>query len=213
MAEPLTVDTANITVDSTDFTADQTLYADDQLPVGPILSSLDTAKSMLRDCYWWRRILSEDSPWDDATAAAHIHFDELPAPTPGPNHSRSQLNALRPFAILWHDLAGGLRLRSDTGGNCCAVITGRVIVRLELGVPANIASDTDAVARWFMRAVGRILKSNDPNKPGLWELSGRAGYLPITEIDVSGYVRTDSKERRELGDAIQIELQIDWGGG
>jgi hypothetical protein len=76
---------------------------------GDMLAALTAARNQLRDCYWWRRLANPAAPWDEATAQSRIHYDELPPPSPGPDHSLSELTALRPFAIMWPDLSGGFR--------------------------------------------------------------------------------------------------------
>lgn len=178
---------------------------------GPILDALNAARTMLSDCYWWRRIASEDSPWDQATALAHIHFDGLPPAEPGPDHSLTQLTSLRPFVIMWTDQAGGLRIRNETAGYCCNVPSGVIIAQFELPVPPSIAADPTAVAQDISRKIGRIMRSCDADQPGLFELAGKSGYLPLTEIQLFGYVRTDAKSAEDVGDVVVAELQLNWG--
>lgn len=178
---------------------------------GPVLDALNAARRMLADCYWWRRIADADSPWDQATALAHIHFDGLPPADPGPNHSLAQMTALRPFAIMWTDITGGLRIRNATAGYTCNVPSGRIIAQIELPVPTAIASDPTAVADDISRKIGLILRTGDSDQPGLFELAGRSGYLPLTEVELFGYARTDAKAAEDLGDIVFAELQISWG--
>ncbi|QDV22922.1 hypothetical protein [Aureliella helgolandensis] len=178
---------------------------------GPLLRSVRAARRMLRDCHQWQRLVSADTPWDEVTAEAHIHFDGLPPPDPGPDHSRSELEALRPFALVWADQAGGLRLRSESAGNCCPIHSGAIVVQIELPVLAGLANDPTLLAEDIMRKLGRIVRTGDAAEPGLFELSGLAGYLPLTEIQFTGYVRTDTKSAVEIGDAVVAEMRIAWG--
>lgn len=178
---------------------------------GPLLASLNAAKAMLRDCYYWRRLADPDNPWDETTAAEHIHFDGLPPADPGPDHSLSELNALRPFALIWAEQSGGLRLRSATAGNCCPLPSGVIVVQLEIPVPDALADDPTALAQDLAQKLGRIMRTADPAEPGMFELSGLSGYLPLNEIQLFGYVRSDTKAAAELGDFVVAELQLTWG--
>ncbi len=178
---------------------------------GDLLAVLNAARLMLRDCYWWRRLADENSPWDDATALAHIHLDELPPPNPGPDHSLEQLAAFRPFAILWADVATGFRWRADSGDYCCSLVSGTVVIQLELPVPELLAGDPTALAIDLHRKLGRIMRTSDPAEPGLLDLSGKPGYLPITDAKITGYIRTDDKARIDIGDAVTCEIELKWG--
>lgn len=178
---------------------------------GPILDALSAARAMLRDCYWWRRLANPDSPWDQATAQSHIHFDGLPPATPGPNHSRAQLTQLRPFALMWTEQAAGFRMRNETAGFCCPKASGVIVVQIELSVPTALAANPHALAEDVSRKLGLIVRTNNAQQPGLFELSGRSGYLPVNEVMLYGYVRSDGKARVDVGDCVVAELQMNWG--
>lgn len=178
---------------------------------GPVLVPMAAARQMLADCYYWRRLADPEDPWDDSTALAHVHYDGLPAPVSGPDHSLQELNDYRPFALLWTDQAGGLRVRATSAGFCCTKPSGVIVVQLELPVPEDLAANPSAVAEYLSRQIGRIIQSHDAAKPGLFELAGRAGYLPLNEVLLFGYVRTDDKSVRDIGDVAVAELQLSWG--
>lgn len=178
---------------------------------GDLLPALIAARDMLRDAYWWRRLADPNAAWDQATAQAHIYFDELPHASPGPDHSLAELQLLRPFAIIWADISGGSRWESQTGDFCCAITSGVIVIQLELAVPAEIANDSHAVAVDINRKLGRILRTCDANEPGLLDLSGRPGYLPITAAKISGTIRTDRKAVIEIGDCVSAEIELTWG--
>lgn len=182
---------------------------------GDIIACLNAARYQLRDSYWWRRTLNPNSPWDDATALAHIHLDELPASTTGPDHSLAELVALRPFALMWADISNGFSWTSGSGDFCCANIAGQIILQLELPIPTNIANDPQAVAVWVNTALGRIIRTDDEAQPGILDLSAKIGpdgpYLPITAAKLTGYIRSEVKDRYDLGDFIRAELELTWG--
>lgn len=174
----------------------------------PLLAALNAVKNQLRDCYYWRS-LAGVTPWTEAEAAARIHFDELPPPA-GDDFTAEEMQSLRPFALVWLDLAGGVRLRSETGGNCCWIPSGSAIVQIELPVPEDLADDPPALAVDLHTKLGRIIRTGDETKPGLCDLSGLPGYLPIKDMVFRGYIRTDVKAATELGDAVKCELEIMW---
>lgn len=178
---------------------------------GPVLDALNAARAMLRDCHWWRRVANPDSPWSQATAEAHIHFDGLPPPVPGPDHSLAQLTQLRPFALMWTEQSAGFRLRNETAGYCCAIPSGMIVVQIEMPVPTAMVNNPTTLAQHLSRLLGLIMRTGNAEQPGLFELSGRAGYLPLTEIQLIGYARTDAKTARDIGDVIVAELQLNWG--
>ena len=123
---------------------------------GDLIACLNAARYQLRDTYWWRRTLNPNSPWNDDTALAHIHLDELPAPLTGPDHSLAELTELRPFALLWADVSNGFTWTSGTGDFCCANIGGQFVMQFELPVPQDIATDPYDVAVWVNTALGRM---------------------------------------------------------
>lgn len=178
---------------------------------GPILDAMTAARNMLADCHWWRRVANPDSPWDQATARSRIHFDGLPPADPGPDHSLAELTALRPFALMWTEQAAGFRLRNDTAGYCCAKANGVIVVQIELPVPPAMQLDPHALGTHVSRLMGLIIRTGNAEQPGLFELSGLSGYLPLNEIQLYGYVRSDEKAKLEIGDVVWAELQLSWG--
>lgn len=178
---------------------------------GPLLTSMNAARRMLRDCYWWRRLVDPANPWDEATAEAHIYFDALPKPNQGPDHSLSELLAMRPFAILWGDLAGALRITNDSTGYTCALPSGTLIMQIELPVPQALADQPTNLAIDLSRKFGLLMQTRNSEQPGLMELAGQSGYLPLREVSLTGYVRTEAKDAKHLGDAVMAELQLSWG--
>lgn len=180
---------------------------------GVILEHLDAFAAMLRDCHWFRRALSEVSPFTEAEAAARIHFDALPVPkVDAEHHSREELDELRPFALYW-TADGGLSVSSDGVFDYAPTLhKGTITVRLEATVPKAYRDDLSGAARWFAEWIGRIISTGNPDEPGLFELSGQAGYLPIRNVTLAyGPARTDKKRIHEDGDAIACEIDVAWG--
>ena len=176
----------------------------------PLLAALTIARNQLRDCYWWRNLVSEVTPWNQAQAEARIYFDELPPPV-SDDYTPAELTALRPFALLWLDTASGLQLMSESSGNCCWIPSGTAIAQIEIPVPPNLAATPNALALDLHSKIGRIIRTADPTKPGLCDLAGVPGYLPVKQVIYRGYIRTDVKAAAEIGDCVRCEIEMQWG--
>ena len=177
-----------------------------------MLDVIEAAVQQLRDCYWWRRLANPDAPWDDVTAAAHIHLDEIPPPAGGAAvHTLVELDTLRPYAIVFADVDDGFRWKSETGDFCCALSGGSIVIRLELAVPKELASTPKELAIYLHRAIGRIIRTGDLERPGLLDLSGQPGYLPIIDTTVTGYLRSGHQHAVSYGDAVEAAIHLKWG--
>lgn len=168
---------------------------------GPLLIALDAAK----------RMLAATAQWSAIADASRIHFDALPAPSPGPDYTKAQMIAARPFALMWHELSGGFRLEAATADLRCPIVSGKIVIQIELNVPSEHAANPTALAIWINRLIGKLLRTGESASPGLWDLANTPGYLPVTSIDVDAYMRTTAKEASQVGDAIIFEFQLSWG--
>lgn len=181
------------------------MAADD---ANPLLNSLLAVRKILRDCYYWRA-LGGVTPWTEEQAEARIYFDELPPPS-GDDYTAAELTALRPFALVWLDLNGGLKLTSEVSANCCWTPSGAAILQVELPVPTDLANDPGALTVDLHTKLGRIIRTCDAEKPGLADLASVSGYLPIKEVLYRGYIRTDVKAVNDLGDCVRCEIELQW---
>lgn len=177
-----------------------------------MLDIIELAALQLRDCYWWRRLVDPNNPWDDATAAAHIHFDELPPPANNePVHSLAELESLRPYAIVFADIDEGFRWRTSTSDFCCSMVSGAIVMRIELAVPSELASTPKDLAIYLHRTFGRIMRTADDTKPGLLDLAKVPGYLPINDATITGYLRSSQQHSVSYGDAVEAAIHLKWG--
>lgn len=167
---------------------------------GPVLITLDAC----------RRMLAATAQWAAIASLARIHYDALPASSPGPNYTKAQMISARPFALLWADLSAGYKIESGSQGPNCPNQSGVIICQIELNVPAEHATNPETLSIWANRLLGRIIRTGESATPGLWDLSRTPGYLPIDAIELHSYERTTQKEATELGDAIIAELAVHW---
>lgn len=170
---------------------------------GPISLALAACRSMLAATDQWQALATTGQPAD------RIYYDGLPAPDPGPDYTRSQIIAARPYAILWVPASGGYDIAAGSAGVCCPIQQGVISALIELAVPSN-QTTPHAVATWANNIIGRIIHTGDPATPGLWDLGVTPGYLPLTKIQLTGFARTTPQEATDLGDAVCADLAIHW---
>ena len=176
----------------------------------PILTSLTAARQMLADCYHWRR-LAGGEPWDDAESLAHVHLDALPPPAVGGEHTRAELEGLRPFAIVSLGDGEAIHFDLDSSGNCCVGMGGTVEVYLEMNVPPELRDTPSQLAAQVYDQIGRVLRTGNAAEPGLVDLAGLPGRLALRRATMRAYYRTTRQERMEIGDATCVHLALMWG--
>lgn len=182
------------------------------LPNGPMLAPEIAVANMLADCYWWRGIVDPNNPWDEATARAHIHGDGLPPPDDdADDYSKKQLEALRPFALVWNDPESGYTMQASSHDHCCPMMSGQVNVQIELNTPEELGGDMTAIGNWARIAFGRLLYTKDAAQPGLWDLNGGDNYLYFHRLSVNGPWRSDEKQLAQYGDSVFAEFELHWG--
>lgn len=152
--------------------------------------------------------------WTAAEALARIYHHALPVPAGGLEHTLAELQAYRPFVLIWTEQGDGLEIVRDTAGPDWAPQSrGHLVACLEQSTPADLVNDPSAAERDFESMIGRLMGSGNPDQPGLYELSGRPQYLPITRIAYRGIARTANEDVTEIGDAQRAWLDIHWQQG
>lgn len=174
---------------------------------GPLLLALEAARVMIASTHEWQSVCGEPAP------THRIYIDALPLADPGPDYSKEQLIALRPFAIIYNTTSGGLSLRAAAANFQNPLRRGVIECQFQVNVPADIAADPNAVGTWARRIAGRIAQTGSDDNPGIAELTMKNGYLPVMEIDVEAFERTDLKEQRQYGDAVIFGITLHWGRG
>ena len=155
----------------------------------------------------------EGNNWTVAQAQARIYYDALPPPAANVNsHTLAELQALRPFCLVYKPPDFGVTLRhSANGPHFRFTPSGVLIARFERDVPVAQQSDPGEADRTFENMMGARLSSGNVNSPGLGELAGTAGYLAITQIDEAGPYRSLENEIPTIGDCQWYYLQVEWG--
>lgn len=141
---------------------------------------------------------------DSAEAAARIYREALPRPDSAREYTAAELSALRPYAIV-----GTLGYRSDAdagGAERERWATGRLLLRLVMDVPAEAAEDEEELSIQFENVIGGIERD-------LYATSGLAGYLDVRGFELPApYMRTHPDQVNTEGDAVGVEIVIEWAG-
>lgn len=177
------------------------------LPDGPLLSVLNVIRQMVADCYWWRRLVDEDNPWDDETALARTHIDALPAPASGVDYTQAELSSLRPFAIVYLESSmDGFQVRSP-----CFQVRGHAVINMQVNVPSELADDANALGVHLNKLFGAIARTGNPDQPGLWDLAEAKKCLVVDRLSIDGYYRTEPQDVKKYGDVAMADFHLYWG--
>ena len=171
-------------------------------PRGVLSEAEDLLATTLADCPEFRTLVEEA---DRAGALEHIYNDVLPAASGDYTYTRTELQALRPYALYWTSPDNGYRSRSEsasTGNNF--VEGGEIIMKLERDV-----TDSDDITqaesdRDWNDIVGSIIRD-------MHDLAGLDGYLNIVAIRQLICGRSDPGDFRSYGHVQTSVLAVEWG--
>lgn len=171
--------------------------------MGVLRAPVEAFAAMLAQCRGFSDWLGLPT-FDPTEAARRIYFDGVGVDIDAEAMSRSDLEELRPYVILYMD-GGGHVFKRDAAPNCwtgnggiVAVFSRRYDEALTISEHWTRATD----------AMEPIISTDDANVPGLLELSGTAGYLHASEIRVSIAGRTPLEARPQYGDAFDVVLYV-----
>ncbi len=170
------------------------------IPAGILSLTQENLRIALAACATFRTLCGAA---DQAEALAKIHHDGLPDPANGAaEHTISELEALRPYAIVYTAEEQGLQTRAlATGGSFNA--TTNLCLQLVRSVTAEVgdAPDSDANMQW-LNTVGKIIDE-------LWALNADAGYLQFADITLARGPTWASREEIPAKGLTQIaELTV-----
>ncbi len=184
------------------------------VPAGPISLSLDNLANTLADSENFRTFVGAA---DRAAALAKIHVGALPRPGTPPafehrEYTEAEITALRPYALIWVDEAGGGLVSTKVAAGTF-VQSGRIKCQLIQNVAAGIADDLPEVDLVFNNSIGEIID----DLYALVALGVTATYSYLAAIDRivtdAGPSRLDAESEAGMGDAQGVELGIEWGEG
>jgi|GEM_PF-1789324 len=176
-------------------------------PAGCISLAQHYLRQMLANCAAVRTWLGVD---DEEGALARIHHEGLPKPADNAvEHTRAELIAYRPYAVVFTAESGGLTLNHDAGGAAFEFAeSGRLTVRLYQNCPDEYGDEPSSDANLqFKNSVGLIMD-------GLAALSGTAGYLAFDRLGLADgpyWGHPDLVPGQGVWQGA--ELSIEWGEG
>lgn len=168
-----------------------------------IQEAQNIARATLAACPAFRTLVDADNATE---ALTHIYHDAFPAPeSQRAEHTRAELTALRPCAIVFlEDNQGWVVERDASGSEDCWNAYGIVHFVIFRNVPEADQYNPSKVDTDFRTVIGNIAEQ-------IIGLSETAPYLAANRIVMSGPHRTMLTELKDIGDAQQAELIVSWG--
>lgn len=137
-------------------------------------------------------------------ALQRIYLEGLPPPA-ADAYTVAELNAYRPFALVWSEAAGGLRLRMDAVDTVWKYSEGGVIIAyLEQRTPTDHLDDPSSMRREITNSIGDIIDD-------VLALSGTAGYLAVRNMALHGPYRSQLATAPAQDDVVGFYLDCHWG--
>lgn len=170
--------------------------------VGSIMLAQEAARRTLAACASWQAAVGTDNA---ETAINRIYHDALPPAASGEEYTREELEGLRPFALVWTDSEGGFTKPAIGAGTGRAFgERGRIVIRIEAGIPEEIAHNPAKIEIRFKNLIGCILDE-------LGDLARRENFLDIESMTLTGPMRSDADAVETQGDFQLADISIDWG--
>jgi hypothetical protein len=172
---------------------------------GPITRAETLLAASLAACAPWQALCGAGSA---AAALERIYFDALPPPPHrADRYTREQLEALRPFILIYSDEETTIHLAHVATGTMRRFHPDGVLkFYVERNVPAEEAHDPALGDRAFKNFAGQLALA-------LCNLSGQANYLAIDDLTGNGPLRALDEHIPTRGDFQQFHFAVTWGGG
>ncbi|MEK6799385.1 MAG: hypothetical protein AABZ12_10500 [Planctomycetota bacterium] len=142
---------------------------------------------------------------NQAEALAKIHHEALPAPANADAYTKSEIQGLRPYAIVWTDPEDGHRRERIAQG--VHKDGGTLHLRLVQNYAAGDAPGE--ASRKLENDAGKILDDLETNST----TSGvTSAYLVIERMAPAGPYRCGDDEEVVEGDFLWMDVRVEWGG-
>ncbi len=162
----------------------------------------EAALRTLANCAAARTFLGAATP---EQALLRIHWDHLPRPTTAKVHTKTELAALRPFAVLYFLEPGYKQTALAQGGYFAE--SGRLRIHLCRTAAADAQNrPTPAELASFEEQVGLIAD-------GLHELNGTADYLAFADLATDGPFQSEPEDEPAEGVSLSSFVDLDLGEG
>ncbi len=179
-------------------------------PSGSISLAQENLRQTLSNVSAWQALCgAPDDPLDQAAALAKIYHEGLPKPADDkPVHSREELIALRPYAVVFLPEGSGFRRIQDAISDSFEFQSmGAMRLRLYRNCPESFDSEPSGEANLdWKNVIGNIID-------GLCALAGQADYLAFDQIGiVAGPYWGHPQDVPTLGVWQGVELELTWRG-
>jgi hypothetical protein len=170
-------------------------------PRGVLSEAEDLLATTLADCTEFRTLVDED---EQPAVLANIYNDVLPEPAGG-TYTLAELQALRPYALLWTSPDNGYRSRADSAGDGNDFVEGgEIILKLERAVTDGESVSQAQSDRDWNDIVGSIIRQ-------MHDLAGLSGYLNIVAIRQLVCGRSEQAMWKNYGHVQTTVLAVEWG--
>ncbi len=177
------------------------------VPAGSLMLAQGNLRALLSNSATLQTWTSTANP---TAALARIYHDGLPKPgSNAPRHTLAELQALRPYAIIWTDTEKGYGRTQDGygAGPHLGAESGRLMIELVQDVPLAIADDIAEADLQWKNTIGQILDD-------LVTLIATGTYLLVNSLSIDeGPYRYEAAKQSEMGDAQGVEIGVGWGFG
>jgi len=173
-------------------------------PVASLSLAQEGLRVMLGDCATFRGLCGAD---DREEALSHLHHEGLPAPAEGSEHSKQELEAYRPYGVIYTDERNGFKRRRASTGSFAS--SGRLKLRLYRSCPEAYEDEptSDANLDW-KNLIGQIVA-----ELCALAIAGGPEHLAFDDIAVDFGPYWSGPELAVTQGVWQaVELGIGWGG-
>jgi hypothetical protein len=145
--------------------------------------------------------------WNATETAARVYVDGVgPGGREMQTMTREQLDALRPYVVLYPD-DRGYKFTRDSAPNCWSG-NGSIIAVLTRAYDGD--QSIEEYWRQAATAIEKIISNDTVGEPGLLEMAGTAGYLAFSNVYVSFAGMTPPENVLEYGDAYDVLFLIEY---
>lgn len=176
-------------------------------PTGPISLPLGNARSLLAACPTW---VTWAGSGNSATALAHVHLVDLPAPADGKKYTLAEMTGYRPFAII--DLAdGGLAFSADRSAEVAFERSGRLSLTIESAVATgDVGNDSEIVLK-ALNNIGGIVSDIIGNLDDDQGLVADGGHLNVRKVELVSLELCAEEDGQTQGVFVRAALNMEYG--
>ena len=168
-------------------------------PDGSLSLPFDHLRTMISESAEFQSWVGAANPTE---AKASIHMLELPAPADKQHYTRTELDGLRPFALIGWPRGTGLHLRRVAGGSDLTFLESQPLY-VAFEDKLDSAENVEDNFFTFTNHVGKVMVD-------MTKLAGTADFLAIKDLTVDDFWRSDPDEITDNGDFWWLRVLLEW---